>query len=90
MAEYAALSTSMQEDAIYFMNLIDEMKNVGIHLPQIPKPNTTYHVFKDNIGALELTNTPKIWPRTKHLAMQLHHFCQYVLDKTTTVENVDS
>ena len=78
------------QDVIYFMNLIDEMKNMGIHLSQIPKPNATCHVFKDNIDALELANTPKLWPRTKQFAMQLHHFCQYVLEKRITIEKVDS
>ena len=45
-------------------------------------------VFEDNVGALELTNTPKLRPRTKHLAIQLHHFRQHILDKTITVEKV--
>ena len=84
-AEYVALSTSMQ-DVIYFMNLINEMKNVGIHLPKVPKPNS----FQDTVGALELVNTPKWRPRTKHLSIQLHHFWQYILNKTITVEKVDT
>ena len=72
-AEYVALSKAMR-DVIYFMNLIDEMKNFGITLPGVPKPITTCRVFEDNVGALELANTPKLRPRTKHLAVQLHHF----------------
>ena len=72
-AEYVALSTAMR-DVIYFMNLIDEMKDFGITLPGVPTPTTTCRVFEDNVGALELANTPKIRPRTKHLAVQLHHF----------------
>ena len=47
MLEYVALSTSMP-DVIYFMNPIDEMKTFGIHLPQVPKPNTTCRVFEDS------------------------------------------
>jgi hypothetical protein len=88
-AEYVALSTAMR-DVIYFMNLIDEMKNFGITLPGVPAPTTTCRVFEDNVGALELANTPKLRPRTKHLAIQLHHFCQYILDKMITVEKVDT
>ena len=57
---------------------------------QVPKPNTTCRVFEDNVGALELANTPKVRPRTKHLAVQLHHFRQYILNKTITVEKVDT
>ena len=51
-AEYVALSTSMR-DVVYFMNLIDEMKKFGINLPPVPKPNTTCHMFEDNVGTLE-------------------------------------
>ena len=72
------------------MNLIDEMKTFGIHLPQVLKPNTTYRIFEDNVGTLELANTPKLQPRTKHLTVQLHHFRQYILNKTITVEKVDT
>ena len=39
-AEYVALSTAMR-DVIYFMNLIDEMKDFGITLPGVPTPTTT-------------------------------------------------
>ena len=46
--------------------------------------------FEDNVGALELANTHKLRPRTKHLAVQLHHFRQHVLDKTIAVEKVDA
>ena len=63
-AEYVALSTAMR-DVIYFMNLIDEMKNFGISLPGVPTPTTTCRVFEDNVGSLELANTPKLRPRTK-------------------------
>ena len=88
-AEYVALSMAMR-DVIYFMNLIDEMKNFGITLPGVPNPTTTRRVFEDNVGALELANTPKLRPRTKHLALQLHHFHQYILNKTITVVKVDT
>ena len=40
-AEYVALLTAMR-DVIYFMNLIDEMKNLGITLPGVQTPTTTY------------------------------------------------
>ena len=86
-AEYVALSTAMR-DVIYFMNLIDEMKASKIQLPETPKPCTTCRVFEDNVGALELANTHKLRPRTKHLAVQLHHFRQYILNGKITVEKI--
>ena len=79
-------------DVIYFMNLINEMKNISIHLPGVAIPKTTCRVFEDNVGALELlaNSTPKLRPRTKHFAVQLHHFRQYILNKQITVEKVDT
>ena len=54
------------------------------------QPKTICGAFEDNVGALELANTHKLRPRTKHLAVQLHHFRQCVLDKTIAVEKVDT
>lgn len=86
-AEYVALSTVMR-DVIYFINLIEEIRNSGIHLPEVTTPKVTCRVFEDNVGALELANTHKLRPRTKHLAVQLHHFRQYVLSKQILVEKI--
>ena len=44
-AEYVALLTAMR-DVIYFMNLIDKMKDFSITLPGVPTPTTTCRVFK--------------------------------------------
>ena len=57
-AEYVALSTAMQ-DVIYFMNLIDEMKNFGITLPGVPTPITTCCIRRQRgcIGAREYSET---------------------------------
>lgn len=30
-------------------------------------------IHKDNAGAIELANLPKLRPRTKHIAIQYHH-----------------
>ena len=78
------------QDVIYFMNLIDEMKDFGITLPGVLTPITTCRVFEDNVGALELANTLKLRPRTKHLVVQIHHFRQYILNKQIAVEKVDT
>ena len=86
-AEYVALSTAMR-DIIYFMNLMNEILLHKIELPQVAKPKVTCRVFEDNVGALELANTHKLRPRTKHLAVQLHHFRQYVLNKSISVEKI--
>ena len=86
-AEYVALSAAMR-DAIYFINLIQEIQDFGIKLPSTPSPKATCRVFEDNVGALELANTHKLRPRTKHLAVQLHHFRQHAPDKKVLVEKI--
>ena len=75
-------------DVIYFINLIQEIQDFGIKLPHTSKPKVTCRVFEDNVGALELANTHKLRPRTKHLSVQLHHFRQYVLDRKVIVEKI--
>ena len=76
-------------DVIYFINLIDEIKELGkVKLLDAPKPTTACRVFEDNVGALELANAHKLRPRTKHLAVQLHHFRQHILNGMIKVEKI--
>ena len=42
------------------------------------KPTIACKVFEDNSGALEIANTYKFYPRTKHINVKLYHFCNYV------------
>ena len=88
-AECVALSSAMR-DAMCLVHLIEEIKEAGTESPTASQPKTICRVFEDNVGALELANTHKSRPRTKHLAVQLHHFRQHVLDKTIAVEKVDA
>ena len=86
-AECVALSTAMR-DVIYFINLIQEIQDFGIKLPNASKPKVTCRVFEDNVGALEPANTHDLFPRTKHLSVQLHHFRQHALDKKVLAEKI--
>ena len=67
-----ALSTAARE-VIYLMNLTDELRKHGVTLID-EKPSIQCRVFEDNAGAIELAKLPKLRPRTKHLAIQYHHF----------------
>ena len=71
-AEYMALSMAMRE-VIFLMNLIGEMRFYGIDLLGT-KPTIKCDVHEDNSGAIELAKLPKLRPRTKHIAIQYHHF----------------
>ena len=86
-AEYVALSTALR-DVIYLIHLTEEFQKHDINVNNGAKPNVTCRVFEDNVGALELANTHKLRPRTKHLAVQLHHFRSYITNKTIEVQHV--
>ena len=42
-------------------------------------------MFEGNNGALELAREPKYRPRTKHITIKYHHFCEHVKIKTIRV-----
>jgi hypothetical protein len=85
-AEYMALSAALR-DVIYVTQLLDELRSheVGI-LPE--DALIKCKVFEDNVGALEMAKTPKLRPRTKHIAIQYHHFREYVKTKRVTIQHV--
>ncbi|KAL7567275.1 hypothetical protein ACA910_016741 [Epithemia clementina (nom. ined.)] len=75
-AEYLALSTALRE-LIPLMELTKEVREHSIHLMKA-QPKVHCKVFEDNSGALEMARLPKIWPRTKHINNQYHHFRDHV------------
>lgn len=82
-SEYIALSQSLRE-VIPLMRLIKEMKESGFDLP-IATPEVHCKVFEDNNGCLEMAQTPKMRPRTKHLNIKYHHFRGAVAEKFITI-----
>lgn len=71
-AEYMALSTAMRE-VIHIKQLMEELKENMVNIID-QKPKMKINVFEDNVGAVELGCLPKLRPRTKHIAIQYHHF----------------
>ena len=47
-------------------------------------------VFEDNNGALEMAKTPKMRPRTKHIAIKYHHFRSHVENGDLLLEKIDT
>ena len=88
-AEYVALSSALR-DVIFLMELAQEFELHGAPIPKSDKPLITCRTFEDNVGALELANNPKLRPRTKHIAVQFHHFRSYVQRKLITVQHVST
>ena len=86
-AEYIALSTSMR-DVIPLLDQVHEMHL--IYGDKTPKPIVHCTVFEDNNGALELANTPRYRPRTKHIAIKYHHFREHVKKGLVEIKAIDT
>jgi hypothetical protein len=59
------------------MGLLQEMREQGFDV-LCTEPYVYCSVFEDNSGALELARLPKLCPRTKHINVCYHHFCEDV------------
>jgi hypothetical protein len=71
-SEYIALSQSMRE-VLPMRELLSEIgakQNLDFAKPCI----THSTIFEDNNGALTLASSPRITPRTKHIAVKYHFF----------------
>jgi hypothetical protein len=88
-AEYIALSQAMR-DLLPMRTLLQE---VGTALKlQFATPAIVHStVFEDNNGALSLATSPRITPRTKHIAVKYHHFRDSVgKDKQIDIVKIDT
>lgn len=75
-AEYIALSQSMRE-LLPMRRLLAEVCT-NITIPHLQQANLHSTVFEDNNGALSLANSPKMSPRTKHIAVKYHFFKSHI------------
>ena len=87
-AEYVALSSALRQ-VIPIMDLLEEMKAQGIvtdkHIPKV-----FCKAFEDNSGALEMAQTPKMRPRTKHINVAYHHFRSHVANGRITIHAIST
>ena len=74
-AECIALSIALRE-VIPIMHFLRKI-SVVIDIPECNKLMKCT-AFEDNNGALEMAKTPKMRPRTKHIAIKYHHFCTHI------------
>ena len=86
-SEYIALSRSLR-DAIPLMELLKELQMI---IPsEVTRPIVHCSVFEDNKGCIDLVKTPRIRPRTKHIALKYHNFRKHVNDKTISIQYVET
>ena len=75
-AEYIALSTAMRE-LIPIRRLLKEIcEKFKTEMETMISLHST--VFEDNNGAISLAQSPKLTPRTKHIAVKYHWFREHL------------
>ena len=88
-AEYIALSQAMRD----FLPMRELLKEISSKTNLTANDIGTMHstVFEDNNGALGLATSPRITPRTKHIAIKYHFFRDKIgVSKGITIEHVES
>jgi hypothetical protein len=87
-SEYVALSQALRE-VLPLMWLVEELVQAGFALAHQP-PKINCKVFEDNSGALEMAQTHKIRPRTKHMNIKYHHFREAVQNGSVTTHPINT
>jgi hypothetical protein len=80
------LSSAAQE-ILPLLSLAKEAAKQGV-ISETSAPIMKCKIFEDNIGAVEIANVPKMRPRTKHLNVKYHFFCQFVQMGILLVEHI--
>ena len=81
-AEYIALSQSLR-DVIPLIALLEELQQSITFDPSTPVIHCKVH--EDNQGCIDLVETPRMRPRTKHIALKYHHFRRHVSNGTISI-----
>jgi hypothetical protein len=87
-SEYIALSQSLR-DVLPLIRLINELHKNGFKYNN-QKPVLHCTLFEDNNGAIEMANTPKIRPCTKHINIKYHHFREAVQQGIIHIKRIDT
>lgn len=89
-AEYIALSQAMRDLVPMRRFLMELVTNVA---PEITDPETCLKstVWEDNNGAISTVLSPKMTPRTKHIAVKYHFSRSHIgPDKGIDIEKIDT
>ena len=86
-AEYAILSICMRE-LIPLKRIFDDLSNCFKVDVKVARAKCT--VFEDNSSAIQLANVPKITPRSKHIALHYHFFCEHIREGSIGVKPIST
>ena len=87
-AEYIALSQAMR-DLLPMRRLAKEVA-ASLGLPADYAATMKSTVFEDNNGALGLATSPKMTPRTRHIAVKYHFFKEHVKPGEIEIVKIDT
>ena len=75
-------------EVLTFLNLMDEIKHF---LPVADKNTNIFCTFwEDNKSTITVAESPEFTPRTKHIALEYHHFRQFVSNGTLKINPIDT
>jgi hypothetical protein len=87
-SEYVAISEAFRV-LLPMMDLLEEAVAQGVPV-ELGPPVIHCKAFEDNSGALQLARLPKMRPRTRHIAVKYHHFCEAVAKGTIPIQHVST
>ena len=88
-AEYIAMSQAMR-DLLPMRTMLGEIINT-LKLGTNGSAQVKSKVFEDNNGAIKTAQTPKLSPRTKHIAVKYHFFKSHIgRDKGIELSKIDT
>ena len=86
-SEYIALSQSLRD----VLPLMELLKEIRITIPAEDKTPTVHcTIFEDNKGCIDLVKTPRMRPRTKHIALKYHHFRSSVKSGAVSIKYIET
>jgi Reverse transcriptase (RNA-dependent DNA polymerase) len=85
-AEYVSLSQGLRE-VIPMLEILKELKDASFKY-NTAIPTVHCKALEDNTGAVEMARSPKMRPRTKHMNIKYHHFCDAIIGGLITIHHV--
>ena len=87
-AKYIALSQSMRE-LLPIREIVKEMA-LGLKFTKVFEVRTYSKIFEDNNGALILASSPRMTPRSKHIAVKYHFFRSHVVSGAIRILRINT
>ena len=86
-SEYISLSQSLRD----MLPLMELLKEIRVTVPSEYKTPTVHcTIFEDNKGCIDLVKTPRMRPRTKHIALKYHHFISSIKSGTVSIQYIET